>query len=224
MDLYEAILARRSVRRFEQRSLDADALEQVRTVVAAVRPLTPENQFKVLYRDVAQGEDLVQALGAYGRIVTPPHYLVPYLLPEPGQPSSLFDLTDLGFRVQQIAVRLAQAGLGSCYVGCLPREEAARALFGLPEGARVGATLVYGYVGSRRRDRLVNTTMRRAVGATRKLPPERLFYEGAFDRTSLPPPELAPLVQAARAAASADNAQPWRLLWYEGRQIGRAHV
>jgi nitroreductase len=217
MDLYEAILARRSVRRYEQRSLGAEARAQVKEAVAAVRPLVDENGFAVLYHDVAPGEDLVQALGAYGRIVTPPHYLVPYLLPEQSHPGGLLSLTDLGFRVQQIAVRLAQAGIGSCFVGCLPREGAAQVRFRLPKGARVGAALIYGYPATGRGNRLIDATMRRGVGAARKLAPERIFYDGAFERASLPPPDLAPLIEAARAAPSADNAQPWRFLWVEDR-------
>lgn len=216
MELYEAILARRSVRRYERRALDASAQAQVKEAVSAVRPLVDANQFYVLYHDVAPGEDLVQALGAYGRMVTPPHYLVPYLLSEPGRPSSTLDLTDLGFRGQQIAVRLAQAGIGSCYVGCLSHEDAARSYFGLPEGARVGASLVYGYAGTRRSDRLIDTTVRGAIGATRKLPTEQLFYDGTFDRPSAPPEEWVRLIEAGRSAPSADNAQPWRFLWHAG--------
>jgi nitroreductase len=212
MELYGAIIARRSVRRFEQRALDENMMSQVKQVVAAVRPLVHENRFAVLYRDVSPGEDLVQALGAYGRIVTPPHYVVPYLLPA-DQPSSALDLTDLGFRAQQIAVRLKQMGLGSCYVGCLPREDAARAYFGLSGGARVGASLVYGYASTKRGDRLINTTIRRAVGAARKLPPDQLCYLGTFEQPTRPTEDLLPLIEAARAAPSADNAQPWRFLW-----------
>jgi nitroreductase len=148
--------------------------------------------------------------------VTPPHYLVPFLLPS-DQGTSALDLTDLGFRVQQIAVRLIQAGIGSCYVGCLAREDAARSYFGLPDGARVGASLIYGFAGARTRDRLINATARRAIGAARKLRPEQLFYLDTFGRSSLPPSGLLPLIEAARAAPSADNAQPWRFLWREGR-------
>jgi nitroreductase len=76
---------------------------------------------------------------------------------------------------------------------------------------------VYGYEGAGRRDRLVNTTMRRAVGATRKVSVKQLFYDGSFDRVAAPPEELLPLIEAGRAAPSADNAQPWRFLWVEGQ-------
>jgi hypothetical protein len=113
-------------------------------------------------------------------------------------------------------VRLVQAGLGTCYVGCLNREEEARVRFGLPEGARVAAAVIYGYAASGRGDRLINGVVRRAAGATRKLAPERLFFDGSFDRPSPPPGGLQPLVEAARSAPSADNAQPWRFLWHQG--------
>jgi nitroreductase len=59
--------------------------------------------------------------------------------------------------------------------------------------------------------------MRRAIGAARKLPPDKLFHLDSFERSSLPPPNLLPLIEAARAAPSADNAQPWRFLWREDR-------
>jgi hypothetical protein len=90
MDLHDAILARRSVRRYEKRALGAAAQSYVREAVGAVRPLVPENEFAVRYHDVGPGEDLAQALGAYGRLVTPPHYLVPYLRDDE------HPLTDLG--------------------------------------------------------------------------------------------------------------------------------
>jgi nitroreductase len=217
VDLFEAILARRSVRRYEKRRLDPNDRATVKSITASVRPLSQRRKFSVLYHDVSSGEDLVRALGAYGRIVTPPHYVVPYLVSEDEGRARVLALTELGFCVEQIAVRLRQAGIASCYVGCLPREDEARALFRLPDCARIGATLVYGYPARGRGDRVVNDTVRWAVGATRKLPPERLFYEGSFDRPSTPPTGLASLIEAARAAPSADNAQPWRFLWFEDR-------
>jgi nitroreductase len=213
MDLYVAILARRSVRRYDRRPLDGETLARVREIAAEVRPLAPlaaENRFQVLFRDVAPGENLVETLGAYGRIVSPPHLLVPYLS------GSVHPLTDLGYRAQQIVVRLTALGLGSCYVGCLSREEEARASYGLEADARLGAAVVYGYPATGRGNRMVNATVRRLVGATHKKPAERLFFDGAWGRPAAPPPELADLIEAARHAPSADNAQPWRFLWRDG--------
>jgi nitroreductase len=209
-DLYQAILTRRSVRRYEARRLDAETLAQAQEIASGVKPLVPGNRFEVLMRDVAPGEDLVQTMGGYGRLVSPPHYFVPYAVGE------RHVLTDLGYRVEQIVVRLTALGIGTCYVGSVGREEAVRALFELPDAARIGAFLSFGYPATGLGGRAVNAMARRAAGATNKLPVERIFFHEAFDQPATPPKELAPLVEAARLAPSAGNAQPWRLLWRDG--------
>ena len=204
-----AILARRSTRRYASQPLEEDTLARVRAIVAAVKPLVPDNRFQALMRDVAPGEDLAAAFGAYGRIVSPPHYLVPYLT------GGTFALTDLGYRVEQIAVRLAGLGVGSCYIGTLGREDAVRAHFGLPQGARVGALLIYGRPAAGLAGRAFNAAMRRVVGAANKLPAERIFFLDTFEQPGTPPEALAALIEAGRHAPSAANMQPWRFLWRE---------
>jgi nitroreductase len=212
-DLYQAILARRSVRRYEKASLDEATLAQVQKIVAGAQPLVPDNRFEVLTRDVQPGENLVSSLGGYGRIVTPPHYLVPYAVGERHL------LVDLGHRVEQIAVRLTMIGVGTCYIGSLRREAAARERFSLSAEARIGAFLIFGQPSTASGGRAFNTLMRRMVGATNKLPAERIFFRDTFDTPATPPPELAPLIEAARNAPSAVNAQPWRFLWRDGQQL-----
>jgi nitroreductase len=209
-DLYQAILGRRSVRRYDKEPLGEPELAQVHEVLSGIRPLIVENRLEVLLKDVLPGEDLVAILGAYGRLVTPPHYLVPYVTGERHL------LVDMGFRVEQVAVRLAALGIGTCYVGTLSRETEVRARFEMPEGARIGAFLAFGWPSTARRGRLVNRVVRRAAGATNKLAVERVFFRDSFDIPARPPAELAPLIEAARNAPSAVNAQPWRLLWRDG--------
>jgi nitroreductase len=209
-ELYAAILARRSVRQYEQSSLNREMLARVREAVDAVQPLASGSDFDVLFRDISPGENLVETLGAYGRIVSPPHMLVPYLAGEAAH------LTDLGYRVQQIVIQLTVLGLGSCYIGCLPWEDQARARFGLSESVRLGATVVYGRPAKGRSKRAFNAAVRRLVGATNKRPAEQSFYDTTWERPTAPPAGLADLVEAARHAPSADNAQPWRFLWRDG--------
>ncbi|TKJ29419.1 MAG: hypothetical protein CEE40_08400, partial [Chloroflexi bacterium B3_Chlor] len=209
--LYEAILARHSVRRYDRTPLEESALARVREIISRAMPLIPENRFEVILRDVAAGEDLVRDLGGYGRIVTPPHYLTPYML---GQE---YVLEDLGYRAEQIAVRLTAMGIGSCYVGALRREAEVRSRFNLPEDARVGAFLIFGRPSTTLGGRAVNRFLRAAAGASRKRPVERLFFQDSFDNPATPPTDIAPLIEAARHAPSAANAQPWRFLQRDGQ-------
>lgn len=210
-DLYEAILARRSVRRYERKPLDEVTLEKVRGIISGVKPLIPENRFEVLMRDEVVGEDLVTVLGGYGQFYTPPHSLAPYMLGEE------YVLEDLGYCTEQIAVQLAALGIGSCYIGALKREGEVRVRFGLPKGARIGAFLVFGRPATAAGGRTFNTLMRLALGGHKRLPVERLFFQDTFDNPATPPSEISPLIEAARSAPSAVNAQPWRFLWRDGR-------
>jgi nitroreductase len=200
-------LARHSVRRYDSRPLDSDTLALVRNLVEEVKPLVPANRFEVLTRNLASDEDYVRAAGAYGRIFGAPHCLVPYIVGES------YPLVDLGYRVEQIAVGLARLDIGSCYLGALKREDVIRSRFGLPGAARIGALLVFGHPATDLGSRALNAVTSFAVGATSKHPPERLFFRDTFDRPAVPPDEWMPIVEAARSAPSAVNAQPWRLLW-----------
>ena len=209
--LYNAIHARHSVRRFDEQPLDDHTLAQVRQIISAVKPLVPENEFQADLVDVPPGTDLVRSLGGYGRLVNPPHYLVPYVL---GQQHPL---ADVGFRVEQISVHLALLGISSCFIGALRREEEVRTLYDLPGGARIGAFLVLGWPSQALGGRATNRLLRMVSGATEKFPPRDIFFDGSFDNPATPPQPVAPLIEAARHAPSAVNAQPWRFLWLDGK-------
>ena len=210
-DLYQAILARRSVRRYVKRPLDEATLTQVQEILCGIKPLVPDNRLQVLMKDVLPGEDLVATLGGYGRMVNPPHYLVPYIVGEKHL------LEDLGYRVEQIAVRLMALGVGTCYIGSLGREAAVRTRFGLPAEARIGAFLIFGQPSVAPGGGLFNTLIRIAAGAANKMPAKHIFFWDRFDAPAEPPAKLAPLIEAARNAPSAVNAQPWRFLWHDER-------
>jgi nitroreductase len=172
--------------------------------------LVPGNQWQVLSRDDLARADMASLLGAYGIILTPPHALVPYLL------GAHHILADLGYRAEQLAVRLTMLGLGSCFVGTLPREAKLREQLGLPSGAHIGALLVYGREAGSSTGRGFNRAVRLVAGAASKLPLARMCYRESFDQPGAPPDDIAPLLEAGRRAPSAVNAQPWRFLWHAG--------
>jgi len=208
--LYRATMARRSVRRYDARPLDEATLEQVRALADAVRPLVPANHFSVRLRSDLVRHDLVTLLGAYGRLITPPHALVPYLQ------GTAHPLTDLGYRVEQIVVQLTALGIATCYIGTLPREERAREMLALPSDARIGALVVFGYAAETVGGRALDGLVRAALGRTQLPALEHFFFIERVDNPSQPPAFLRPLIEAAVRAPSACNAQPWRFLWRDG--------
>lgn len=207
--LYAAIFSRRSVRQYDPQPLDATTLNQVAEIASQVQPLIVSNQFQVMRRDEALSNALFALLGAYGRLVNPPHALIPYLIGEEHA------LTDLGYRAEQIAVRLAQIGIGTCFIGALQAESALKATLGLPEKAHIGALLVYGRPATGPLGKTINALIRAGARAEKRLDVERITFEGDFDHPVRPPEPALALLDAARHAPSAHNAQPWRFLWLD---------
>jgi hypothetical protein len=133
--------------------------------------------------------------------------MVPYII---GQSRTL---TDLGYRTQQLVVKLAQQGIGSCYIGGLTRETTLRARFVLRRQARIGAVIIFGPPATALGGRAINVVMRTAMGSASREPLDTLFFSRNFRRSTQPPEKLQPLLEAARQAPSSLNAQPWRFLW-----------
>ena len=210
MNLYQAILNRRSIRRYDKTPLDKETLAQVDHITDQARPLVEDNRCRVMRRDVVDGEDLTVAIGGYGHVVSPPHYLVPYIV------GDTRPLVDLGYRMEQMAVRLARIGIGSCFIGTLERESNLRVRFRLPREAHTAAILLFGRPVQNLGGRAVNAVIRRATGGANRLPLEEIFFDTDFDHPAKPPAKLKKIVQAARQAPSALNTQPWRILWRDG--------
>jgi nitroreductase len=206
MDLYQAILNRNSVRRYREMPLSKQNLARIDHIISRVTPLVPQNRFTVMRRDVLSGEDLIAAMGGYGRILTPPHFLTPYIIGE------RYPLVDLGFRMEQIAVQMVQMGISMCFIGCLGRETDIRIRFRLLRDARIAAFLIFGYPALTVSDRTINAVLRRRQHSNTKLATDRIFYNETFEYPQAPPEYLVNIIEAGRLAPSANNAQPWRLL------------
>jgi nitroreductase len=210
-DDYQAILRRRSVRRYDKTPLDEAALTAVQDTVSKATPLIPANRLDVTIRDDVVRRDLAMLFGAYGRLITPQHALVPTMRGESHV------LTDLGYRVEQIVVRMTVLGIGTCYIGTLPTEERARAILDVPPDARIGALVVFGRPAEAAGGRAYNRLIRSVLGRNREPDLGRFFFQDSLTSPAQPPESLRPVILAAARAPSACNAQPWRFLWRDGR-------
>jgi len=210
-DLYDAILARRSVRRYDEKPLDAQTLAQVREIAASVRPLILANHFGWILGDVPLGRALVGAVGLAARLVACAHVYVSYIS------GGKHSLTDLGYRAEQLAVRLVQLGIGSCFIGVIRKEHSLRELLSLSDDTRLGAFLMFGQPSQTLGGRAYDAVVRSMARSHRRMPIARLFFSESWDNSGDVPEELIPLVEAGRHAPSAGNAQPWRFLWKDER-------
>ncbi|MHB9032991.1 MAG: nitroreductase family protein [Anaerolineae bacterium] len=203
--LYQAILARRSTRKYTAH-VEAHYLAEVQQVCANPPGLIPENTFNATIQALQPDKDLTVILGAYGRLVAPPYVVVPTL-------SGAHNiLVDLGYRTQQIVIAITQLGLGSCYVGTLTHDEQTRRFFQIPNGQQHAAVIAFGHPAENLGGVFHNRIVRALAGANNKLPVNQLYYDDLAEPALQPPPNWEPLIEAARAAPSAVNTQPWRFL------------
>ena len=205
-EIYPYILSRHSIRSFEQRQLSLADQAHIKIILNNTKPLIPDNKFETVLKSKIKGEDLVEILGVYGRFIAPPYYLVPYII------GSNNALADLGYREEQIAVRLWSKGIGSCFIGCLSRQEKVRHLFQLPTEAQIAAFLVFGYPGGGFSFETITKATKSLIGKSGRKPVEDLFFYDSFENPVKPEGLWEKVVEAARFAPSAINAQPWRFL------------
>jgi nitroreductase len=208
--LREALLARRSVRRYEKRSVSPAVLDAIRDCGPDIEPLEPGLGFRYSIVDATAGADITAAMGAYGRIISAPHVLVATI------EDDLHALVDFGFRVEQIVIRLTRLGLGSCWVGALPREARAAERFNVPPGWRIPAVVAFGYpatgIGG-----AVNSLIHIGVGAQRPLDFAKFVSSGKYGQPAALSEVETNLLDALRRAPSAGNTRPWRVILKDSR-------
>lgn len=204
--LIPAILSRRSIRSFEEKYLSDEDHERVTQILRSIQPLFSENHFEIALKNREKNQNLVEILGAYGHFISPPYYFVPSIIGEKHH------LVDLGFRMQQIAVRLWAKGIGSCFIGCLSRENKIHQKFNLPENSRITALLVFGYPGKGIGIQSLVDMGKIVIGNSGRKKIEDLFFNDDFNHPGFPPDDWKIIIECGRMSPSAINAQPWRFL------------
>ena len=203
--LYQTILSRRSIRKYRS-DVEAQILGQVQQACAVTFGLMPENQFTTSLQALRPDRDLTTLLGAYGRLVAPPYVVVPLIT------GTRNLMIDLGYRSEQIVIALTKLGLGTCFVGTLMHDEEARRIFQILPDQQHAAVIAFGHPEEKLSGVIHNRLIRALAGANSKLPADQLYYENLEESPLPPPPNWAPLIEAARTAPSAVNTQPWRFL------------
>jgi len=198
-ELMQAVLSRYSLRSFDPSPLDENTLETIEKMVQMTEPLLPVNSMGISLIRHLSGKERSAAMGLINPHIHPPHILITWIT------GGAHSYTDLGFRMEQAAVQLHSMGIGSCFIGTLGREHSFNNQFNLPPQTVTGAILAIGKpadpnAGNKPKKRMAL---------------EKIAFLKDFSTPLNAPGALAPILEAARMAPSATNAQPWRLLWIE---------
>jgi nitroreductase len=198
-ELMQALLSRYSLRSYDPNPLDENTLDNIEKVVQTTEPLLSFNRMGFSLHRHLSSKERSFAMGMINPHIQPPHILITWIT------GGEHPYTDLGFRMEQAAVQLHSMGIGSCFIGTLGREQSLNNQYNLPPQTVTGAILAIGKpvvpnAGNKPKKRLVL---------------EKIAFRNDFSTPMNNPGVLTPILEAARMAPSATNAQPWRLVWKE---------
>ncbi len=108
MNLYEAIFARKSVRKYQMNPLREEFMQRLHFFLDHLQPLHPEIGVDFLIVDNTQ-----KKTGVKGKFrISAPYYLLLSSELKKGY------LENAGYLMQQITLYLTAKGIGNCYQGC----------------------------------------------------------------------------------------------------------
>jgi nitroreductase len=205
-DLYRALMERRSVRRYSKQPVEPAVLKSVSELVESLEPLSVTNQFRCQVRVIEDRSDVfASAIGSYARIISAPCFIVPSISGE------LRLMEDVGYRLQQLVIGLERLGLGTCWVGALSNEGRVAQMFGIRNGWRIPAVIVFGYPDAGFIGRSVNRMVRGVVGAPARLAWNKFVFSERFGQPATVGTQTLYVLDALRNSPSAGNSRPWRV-------------
>ena len=213
-ELLKTIKGRKSVRTFDGRPLSAEDREHLEQYMQTIgNPFDIPVRFVLLdakehglSSPVLSGETLYVA-GITDKV---PYADVAY-----------------GYSFEKLVLYAWSLGIGTTWIGGTMKRELFERAAGLSEGELMPCVSPLGYPANKRS--LRENIMRRGVGADSRMPAEKIFFDGSWDKGLSPEKQekMADLIEMVRWAPSAVNKQPWRIIvtedcchFYEKRDKG----
>lgn len=121
-----------------------------------------------------------------------------------------------GYSFEKLVIYAWSLGIGTTWIGGTMKREVFEQAAGLQEGEMMPCISPLGYPAKKRSVR--ETLMRKGVGADKRMPSEKIFFDGSFDNplTGKEKEDIDDLIEMVRWAPSAVNKQPWRILLKDG--------
>ena len=205
----EAIERRRAVRTYSGQPITSETKEGIRRVLRELSgPFEGKVRCELIERKEVAAKDGVK-LGTYGVILGASLFIAGAA--GPGTQA----MEQLGYVFEQAVLYLTSQGLGTCWLAGTFRRGAFATAVHLVQDEMLPVVTPVGYPSKIRGpvDMLFKPSL-----ARRRLPWERLFFDGDFGKPlgkAVAGPFAVPL-EMVRLAPSASNKQPWRVLRRDG--------
>ena len=157
MDAYEAILARRSIRAYQDRPVERAVLVRLLEAAMAAPTACNAQPWEFIVVDTPAGMDEIRAIMPFGKYNAPAAIVVCG-----SQDKALNDcaerywVQDCSAALENILVAAAGMGLGTVWLGCYPNPERyplVRALLKMPETVTPLGVVYVGYPGEEKEPR-----------------------------------------------------------------------
>jgi nitroreductase len=203
----EVIEQRYSCRTYKEMPIGAEARQRLEAYASACQrgPLGTPARFELMAA-TAEDSQALKGLGTYGFIRGAMGFLVGAV--GPGEK----DMEDFGHLMEQLVLVATDAGLGTCWLGGTFTKSRFAERLGVGEGESMPAAVSVGYVAEERG--LMDRLIRRGAGAHKRLPWDRLFFDGQWGKplSREEAGAYASPLEMVRLGPSASNKQPWRVV------------
>jgi hypothetical protein len=203
----ETIRRRFSCRSYARQAIDPELHKRLEERIADPQsgPFGTKVRFALL---AATEEDrqALQGLTTYGMIKNAPAFLCAAM------PHGDRNLEDVGFLMESLILLATEMGLGTCWLGGTFNRSRFAEQIALGRDEALPAVTAVGHIA--RRARAIDGLIRLGVGADKRLPWERLFFDRALDTplSREAAGDYAIPLEMVRLGPSASNRQPWRIV------------
>ena len=213
--MQQAIEARKSTRTFQKEPLSLAVIEKISSYLIRsenlVGPFGYQFDFELLIEREDRDKDQI---GTYGFIKNPQGYILGSSIIET---KSLFDYA---YVLENIVLYLTTIGVGTCWLGGRFQKQEALSRLTTAENEIIPAIVTIGYAHEKGRPK--EKMIRRVLGASTRKPNDELFFYEEFekplgDRAG----EFRQALHYVRIGPSAQNKQPWRLVF--DRNLKQVH-
>ena len=197
--LQEIIRGRRSVRTFDGQPVSAEDREKLEQYIATIT-----NPFGIPVRFVLLD---AKEHGLSSPVLSGETLYIAGIVPKLPNADTAF-----GYAFEKLVLYAWSLGIGTTWIGGTMKRELFEKAAGVADGEMMPCVSPLGYPAKKRS--IKEIMMRKGVGADTRLPAEKIFFDGEWDRP-LPAEKqagIADLAEMVRWAPSAVNKQPWRIV------------